>query len=277
MGGKFPCPVGRGPLWRHRILLPVVWLLGGCFPHPSPDAEELRVVTYNIRHGRGMDERVDLERTARVLARIEPHLVGLQEVDHRAQRSGAVAQADSLAQLLGMQPYFAPFMPFQGGEYGMAILTTLPVVRDWAIELPPGGSEPRVALAVQVILPGGDTLVAVNVHFDWVRDDTFRFAQASALAATLDTLSHPWILVGDLNDIPDSRTLALFLERGVELAKPDHASFTFPSTDPVREIDYIFMAPGGGWEGGEIQVVDETVASDHRPIVATLHRRAAAH
>lgn len=251
--------------------------MGGCAPPPVADRDEIRVASYNIRHGRGVDDRVDLERTARALARMAPDLVGLQEVDHRARRSGGVAQADSLAQLLGMRAYFAPFMPFQGGEYGMAILTSLPVVRSWTVQLPSGGSEPRVALAAQVILPGDDTLVAVNVHFDWVRDDTFRFAQASVLAATLDTLSHPWILVGDLNDVPDSRTLALFRERGVEPGKPTESSFTFPSPDPVRQIDYIFIAPQGSWVGGESQVVSETVASDHRPIHVTLRRREAAH
>src|SRR5690606_21711706 len=129
-----------------------------------------------------------------------------------------------------------------------------------------------VALAVRVRPPGGDPLMVVNVHFDWVRDDSFRFAQAEALAAYLDGLSMPYVLIGDFNDVPESRTLALFKTRAGEAEKPDGARFTFPSTKPAREIDYIVFAPASAWRAGEVRVVDETLASDHRPLLAVLER-----
>jgi endonuclease/exonuclease/phosphatase family metal-dependent hydrolase len=232
----------------------------------------LQVVSYNIRHGRGSDDSLDLARTAAVLRALTPDLVGLQEVDDRVTRSGGVDQAADLGRRLGMQHAFGAFMEYQGGRYGMALLSRHPIVRSWSVVLPEG-NEPRIALAAEIALPGGDTITAVNVHFDWVDDDAFRFAQASTLAAVLDTLSRPYVLLGDFNDQPGSRTIALFRARAAEARKPAAEHLTFSSTAPEKEIDFIFAAPAGAWEVGEARVVRERIASDHRPVVAPLRRR----
>lgn len=246
---------------------------------PAPDSgagaqssdRDLRIVSYNIKHGRGNDEVVDLDRTAAVLRALAPDIVGLQEVDNGAERSGGVAQAEHLGRALGMHDVFGPFMEFQGGEYGMAILSRYPVVMSRRILLP-DGNEPRIALGVDVRLPGGDMLTIINVHFDWVRDDRFRYAQASALTEHLDRLETPYILLGDFNDTPGSRTLRLFQSRASEAAKPADDRFTFASASPEREIDFIFYAPAARFETREVRVIDEPVASDHRPVLAVLRR-----
>lgn len=243
-------------------------------PAPSPmgAAAPLTVVSYNIRHGAGVDDRIDLPRTAAVLRALAPDLVALQEVDHRVRRSGNVAQADSLGALLGLRAAFGAFMPYQGGEYGLAILSRHPIVRATPVRLP-DGNEPRVALIADIALPHGDTISAVNVHFDWVDNDTLRFAQARALTRVLDTLSRPWVILGDFNDQPGSRTLALFTARAVEASKPRDAHFTFSSTEPAKEIDFILAAPAPAWQPATARVVPERIASDHRPVVTQLVRR----
>jgi endonuclease/exonuclease/phosphatase family metal-dependent hydrolase len=230
---------------------------------------ELRVVTYNIKHGRGNDEVVDLARTAAVLRALRPDVVGLQEVDDRVTRSGRVPEAQQLGESLEMQHAFGKFMDYQGGAYGMAILSRHPIVRSTPVALPEG-NEPRVALAAELRLPDGSPLAVVNVHFDWVRDDAFRFAQAQALAAYLDSLTVPYILLGDFNDVPASRTLALFHRRATEAAKPDADRLTFSSTRPEKEIDFIFFSPAAAFRVREVRVIDERVASDHRPVLAVL-------
>jgi endonuclease/exonuclease/phosphatase family metal-dependent hydrolase len=235
---------------------------------------DVRVVSYNIKHGRGNDEVVNLERTAGVLRGLRPDIVGLQEVDDRATRSGGVPQAERLGALLGLRHAFGKFMDFQGGAYGLAILTTYPIVSTRSVQLPEG-NEPRVALAVEVRLPGDRPLTIVCVHFDWVRDDGFRFAQASTLAKFLDTLTTPYVLLGDFNDVPESRTLALFTARAANATKPAGDRFTFSSTEPRREIDFVFFSPAAAFTTQEVRVIDEPVASDHRPVLAVL--RAAAH
>jgi endonuclease/exonuclease/phosphatase family metal-dependent hydrolase len=239
-------------------------------PGPVPEAP-LRIASYNIRHGRGMDDEVDLERTAGVLNALRPDIVALQEVDEGTTRSGNVDQSRELGRLTGLDPAFGAFMDYQGGRYGMAILSRYPIDRAWSIELPPG-NEPRVALAARIVRPPADTVVVVNVHFDWVADDGFRFAQAQALAAVLDTLAYPFVLVGDLNDQPGSRTHALFEARALQATAPENARLTFPADAPGREIDFVFGGPHGAWQVRSARVVDERVASDHRPVVAELVR-----
>jgi len=268
------------PHRRHGAALALITLsLLGCavrahrpFTADAP-LRALSIVSYNIRHGRGMDDRVDLPRTAAVLRAQSPDIVGLQEVDQRVTRSNGAAQADSLGRLLGMHAAFGAFMPYQGGEYGMGILSKHPIVRSQALRLP-DGNEPRVALLAEIALPGHDTIAVINVHFDWVQNDTLRFAQAAALTQVLDTISRPWILLGDFNDRPGSRTLALFTSRATEARKPSADHFTFSSTEPVQEIDFIFAAPARAWRVNSARVITEPMASDHRPVHATLTRLA---
>ena len=233
---------------------------------------ELRIVSYNIRHGRGMDDSVNLARAANVLRALQPDIVGLQEVDDRVRRSGSVDEAATLGGTLGMEHAFGAFMEYQGGNYGLAILSRFPITRATPVRLP-DGNEPRVALIAEIRLPDARTIAVVNVHFDWVSDDAFRFAQASALAAVLDTISVPYILLGDFNDEPGSRTLTLFQQRAVELAKPASDRLTFSSTEPVKEIDFVFAAPAAAWGGGSARPVTEPMASDHRPVLATVTLR----
>ncbi len=249
-----------------RHLLFAVGVVLGCTP---AEPVELRVVSYNIRHGRGMDGEVNLERTAAVLRRLTPDIVALQEVDNRVTRSGGDDQAAVLGGLLGMEHAFGAFMDYQGGQYGMAILSRYPIVRVDPVRLPEG-NEPRVALAVELEVPGGGRVMVVNVHFDWVSDDGFRYAQAEHLAAYLDALTLPYLLVGDFNDLPASRTLGLFRARAVEVAKPSGAGFTFPAAEPAKEIDYIFAGPAAAWSGGVAEVIPEREASDHRPVLGVV-------
>jgi len=237
---------------------------------PLPDEFALRAVTYNIKHGRGMDDSVNLARTAATLSELAPDLVGLQEVDLGVRRSGGVNQAAELGRHLAMHAAFGTFMPHDGGRYGMAILSRFPLRNVRSLRLP-DGNEPRVALLAEVRLPGGEPLTVVNVHFDWVDDDAFRFAQASALAEHLRTLTTPWLLLGDFNDNADSRTLGLFRTLAAESAKPATARATFPSPAPEQEIDFLFTAPPSRWRTNAVRVVPETIASDHRPVLAELN------
>jgi endonuclease/exonuclease/phosphatase family metal-dependent hydrolase len=263
---------------RARIILRVLVVLllaAGCARATQettadvPESVTWRVVSYNIRHGRGMDDRVDLERTARVLRRLDADIIALQEVDAGVARSGGEDQAELLADRLGMHHAFGSFMDYQGGRYGMAILARPSIRKADPVRLTEG-NEPRVALAVEIVQPDGGVLTIVNVHFDWVRDDGFRFAQAREVVRFLHDLSGPWILAGDFNDQPGSRTLNLFHETAREAVKPRERRFTFSSMDPRREIDFVFVSPAHEWSVGRVEVVDETMASDHLPMVAEL-------
>ncbi|MFG0262340.1 MAG: endonuclease/exonuclease/phosphatase family protein [Novipirellula sp. JB048] len=154
--------------------------------------------------------------------------------------------------------------PYRDSRHPIEHVTSVPL---------PAGREPRVALAVRVRMPSGDPLMIVNLHFDWIGDDRARFAQATQLAKYLDKLEMPLILLGDFNDRPGSRTLDLLGQDKLEAKKPASDRFTFSSTDPRSEIDFIFAAPPAVWKVRSTAVIDEPLASDHRPVLAeiTIH------
>jgi len=234
---------------------------------PAGAEKGIRVVSYNIKRGLGNDGATDLKRTAAVLRKLKPDLVALQEVDEKTQRSGKVDQAAELGKLLSMQYAFRPFMNYNGGRYGLAVLSRYPIRRASSVELP-DGNEPRVALAAEIVLPGQTRFMLVNTHLDWVKDDAFRFNQAKKLKAYLNGLNIPYVLAGDFNDTPGSRTLKLLRTGMMEASKPAANRLTFSSTKPTIEIDFIFAAPASQWSLGRVEVIDEPVASDHRPVLA---------
>ncbi len=240
----------------------------------------LRVVTSNIRHGRGMDNEVDLERIAARLNSLDADVIALQEVDLAVTRSGSVNQAASLGARLAMRPAFGAFMTLEPdagigrGRYGCAILSRHPIVATRSLRLP-DGNEPRVALEVDIRLPDDTVVTIINVHFDWVDDDRFRFAQTERVVARIRELiasGRQGVLLGDFNDGPTSRTIALVREVASEATKPAGASATYPAPEPTQEIDYVFAWPLDAWVAEDVRVVDERVASDHRPVAATLRR-----
>lgn len=230
--------------------------------------EALHLLSYNIRHGRGMDDKIDFDRIARVIADTKPDLVALQEVDRGVRRSGEVDTPELLGKKLGMHHAFGVVMPYQGGEYGLAILSKFPVVETRVHKLP-DGAEPRVALEVEIDLPQtsgkASRISFVCVHFDYVRRDEARFAQASTLIEILRKRKHPVIVAGDYNDTRGSRTLDAF---AAEFHIPDTAGPTFGSSNPQKEIDFITWR--GLPERAELRVIDEKEASDHFPLTAVI-------
>lgn len=262
---------------RSRAAALLILLLGACAAPraaaPAPAPAPLRIVAYNIKHGRGMDGAVDLDRIAAVLAPLDADLVLLQEVDEVCGRSGGVDEAAFLGERLGMEPRFCSFMDHDGGRYGLATLSRLPIVAEERIDLPDGTEEPRAAEAVTVQL-GGRRVRVVNAHLDWKADGARRLAQARVLREVLVrqpedvTLT---ILGGDLNAKPGSPTLTVFQagDDGLRRLGPDGP--TFPSDAPDRTIDHFLVAPADAGVGApRCWVVDEPMASDHCPVVLEL-------
>ena len=61
--------------------------------------QSLRIMSYNIRIGIGMDQQTNLKRIAEVINKIQPDYVGLQEVDSVCERSGWINQYAELARV----------------------------------------------------------------------------------------------------------------------------------------------------------------------------------
>ncbi|MBI4876890.1 MAG: endonuclease/exonuclease/phosphatase family protein [Acidobacteria bacterium] len=222
-------------------------------------AAEVTVLSYNIRHCEGVDGKLDVARIAAVIRSVKPGVVALQEVDRKTERAGGADQAEELGRLTGLTAIFGRAIDYGGGQYGNAVLTRLPVKR-WANH-PLPGQEPRALMEVDF---GAFTFFAT--HLDATREDTHR----AAAAAEINRLAKsPALLAGDLNAVPGSTPMKILAGEwsvaGEGLSLP-----TIPVRQPARQIDYILFRPATRWKVIEIRVLDEPLASDHRPILAVL-------
>ena len=228
-------------------------------------------MSYNIHHGEGLDKKLDLERIAKVITDAKADIVGLQEVDRGCARTQKRDLPAELAKLTGLKVHFEKNIPYQGGEYGNAILTRFPIKRAKNTHyqmLRPG--EQRGVLQLVLEVHGRDVLF-MNTHIDYRPDDAERVLNVDELrgiVAAAGTL--PVIMVGDFNAMPGSRTitnLKTFLSDTWELAgKGD--GFTFSAREPKKRIDYVWITKAS-LEPRKIEVL-RSEASDHLPLLAEL-------
>ena len=235
-----------------------------------------RIVTYNVHRCVGNDRRLNVARIAEVLARLEPDIVALQELDVGRARTGHVDQAHEIARRLDMACHFHAALTVEEERYGDAILTCYPE-RLVQVGPLPGydrmrALEPRGALWVEVEIDGRTTQV-INTHLGLVPRE--QQIQAAWLAGPA-WLEHPHcagptILLGDFNATGASvvyRTLTAKLRAARTLAPRGAPTSTFPSPLPVLRIDHLFVSR-------EVQVKEvlvpfdplTRVASDHLPLV----------
>lgn len=228
----------------------------------------LRVLCYNIHHGEGMDGKTDLLRIARVIRAADPDLVALQEVDDRTKRTSGVDQTAELARLTGLDGRFGKAIDFQGGGYGQAVLSRFPI-GDALVHPLPGmpDRERRIALEVRLTIDGRD-LSFVTTHLDH-QLAAEREQQAAKLNEFFARTERPTILAGDLNTTPDSKAFAVLLAQWAN-ATAGQGLLTIPVEKPTKQIDYILFRPTGRFRTVSAVVVDERVASDHRPVLVTL-------
>jgi endonuclease/exonuclease/phosphatase family metal-dependent hydrolase len=242
---------------------------------PAADAPpRVRILTYNIHHGEGVDGKFDLPRIAKVITSVKPDVVALQEVDKKTQRASGVDQAAELGKLTKMHAVFGKAMDYSGGEYGEAVLSRWPIESTRNVALPASeGHEPRAALSIRVKIPDTDiTFTFIGTHLDHTRDPANRVAQMKKINEALVTGEHrdtPSILAGDLNAVPDSEPMKIAFEHWRDGSANDPQP-TIPVVNPTRRIDYVLYRPASRWKVVETRVLDEQVASDHRPVLVVL-------
>lgn len=226
-------------------------------------SQPLRVMTYNIRNCIGMDNEADITRTANVIRRYNADIVAMQEVDSCTTRSKGIYVAGRLAEETGLHATFAPAIDFNGGRYGIALLSrTVPTaVHRLAL---PGREEKRAALIA--VFP---EYAVCCTHLSLTPED--QLASVNILSDTLTKLvpDMPILLMGDFNAEPESFTIIELRKSFTPLSLPtDH---TWPADKPITTIDYIFVS---GMDNfcltSEPIVADESTASDHRPIIIDL-------
>jgi endonuclease/exonuclease/phosphatase family metal-dependent hydrolase len=242
----------------------------------TPIAQTIRLLTYNIHSGVGVDRRYDLDRIHRVLLEEKPDIAALQEVDCHAKEGSTRDQAAQLAEGLGISSSFCATRPSGKGSFGIAVLSRFPVLHRQTYDLSHGASrEPRFCLRVDLQVEDGAALHVFNCHLGLGTGERTHQRKKMLSDAILlnENLHHPVVLMGDFNDRPlpvVSRTI----RRHFKDAYRSVGKFwgpTFRAGPLGLRLDYIYLSP-------EVRVIDcfvrrdslARVASDHRPVVATI-------
>ena len=235
----------------------------------SPIVKEMKIMSYNVLHCAGVDGKVNIARTAEVIKREAPRFVGLQELDCRsARRSGGVDQPAELGRHTGMHATFAQAIPYQGGGYGVAVLSREKPISVFKAPLP--GAEPRVLLLCEFKdCWFGTTHLALQ--------ETNRLASVEIIRKAVEerAATKPVYLTGDWNATPNSKSLTAM--RSFMTVLSDTTGRTFhgfkakDSSSPYC-IDYIAVDSKAARKTvvRESHVVPDVTTSDHSPVVATI-------
>ena len=154
---------------------------------------------------------------------------------------------------------------------GVAILSRLPLHNARSRPLPGAPDrEPRTDLTADVEMrPGLPMLQFSTTHLDQGFDIASRLAQVRFLNATVaPDEEQPAILAGDLNSQADSAVVSVLHQVWCDMfTAPEPLG---PQGLPRRRVDHVLARPAARWHTDDAQIVDDRIASDHRPVIVTL-------
>lgn len=225
-----------------------------CSNGDGNQSKTIRVMDYNVRNCKGLDDDVNYNRIAKVINKYSPDVVAIQELDSITTRYKTYVLG-VLANLTDMHDYFAPARDYKGGKYGLGILSKKPALSMNYYPLP-GSEEARVILIVEF-----EKFYFACTHLSLTTAD--QIASVDKIRNIFASLDKPVILAGDFNALPQSESIKAFEEFCTPLS--DTNQYTFPANDPNRCIDYIFTNDASIVSSG-FTVINEPQASDHRPL-----------
>ena len=243
-------------------------------------SKTLRVMSYNVHGCKGMDGQISTDRIISVIARYNPDVIALQELDAGRLRSLGVDQAERIAKKLGMSFQFHAVSHKKDEQYGNAILSRYPIVLIKNDVLPKLWNkaflEPRGAIWV-TIDHQGTKINIINTHLSlWPMEQLLQIKKLLGL----DWLQHPdckgpTILCGDLNTSPKSLVYKAICKRfkDSQLMLPGRKPLkTWFAGYPIRRLDHIFVSPEFHVRSIPVsrKVLDRT-ASDHLPVIVDLN------
>ena len=223
---------------------------------------DLKLMSYNIRNAKGMDNVRNVQRIANGINNEAPDVVAVQELDSMTTRSNQTFVLAEVAERTQMHASYAPAIDFQGGKYGIGILS-----KDKPLDIQtyplPGREEKRMLMVAEF----KDYFFACT-HLSLTEED--RLTSLEIIKNSVKSNQKPFFLAGDLNDTPNSKFIQALQEDFLILTNTKKP--TYPAPEPKETIDYI-----AAWKGNtdnfanlSAQVVEEPLASDHRPLTEQL-------
>lgn len=233
-------------------------------PLQARKVHTIRLTSYNIQHGAGLDGKIDHARQARILRKAHTDVAAIQEVDSATKRNGGLYSLEEIGRKAKMFATFAPAINYQGGKYGIGILSKKQPISVHRISLP-GREEARMLLVAEF-----EHYVVACTHLSLTDED--RLASAPIIVAEAGKWQKPFFLMGDLNDEPgmpfynEMQKHFLFLNPAYDKTFPadepniciDHVAMFLPTITPEYTLSFY-----NTWVGREDY-------SDHRPLHAKI-------
>lgn len=200
-------------------------------------AQQVNILSYNVHNCIGMDKEYNYRRIANVISQTSPDIVALQELDSVTVRNKGIHALGELEKLTGMHGTYAAAIPFQGGSYGIGILSReIPI--QYKIIPMPGREEKRTLIIAEF-----KDYVFCATHQSLTPED--QLLAVPLIEKALQNVDKPIFMAGDMNSAPASAPQ-------LELAKHfatlnDTTSYTFPADRPNRCIDYIYGYSKNGY------------------------------
>jgi len=173
----------------------------------------MKMMTYNIRGWRTMDDRPNLDAVGNVIAALQPDIVGLNEVFHPRvvkgqENDGRLPALENLARRLGMIYVFGPCMRWPAQDdmpvsaYGNAVLSRWPIIASAGHHLTAvEGKEQRGLLEARIELPDGRTFTVYQTHLGYSEEEVRLTQLRSVRAWTVRDRNRPHVVMGDFNAI----------------------------------------------------------------------------
>lgn len=240
----------------------LLFIFAALFIFSAQAQNTLKLMSYNIKNANGMDNVCNFQRIANVINNTSPDVVAIQEVDSMTNRSGQKYVLGEIADRTQMHGYFAPAIDYDGGKYGIGLLTKQVPLRLQTLPLP-GREEART-----LILAEFTDYIYCCTHMSLTEED--RMKSLELVKAFTSSSTKPLFLAGDMNAEPESGFIKELQKDFQILSNPKQ--HTFPAPDPKETIDYIatLKQNAKGFAVISAKVINEPMASDHRPILVEL-------
>ncbi len=249
----------------------------------------VKVMTFNIQHGIDGTSRYNLQRAIDTIARVQPDIVGLQEVtrnhpsyncDDQPARiaSGLRAATGQTWDVAYEQEWFTADVSCQKGgrgtgpeTEGLALLTRRSMTPPTMVTLP----DSRIGL--QAGLRDAFGLPVVVTHLSsGATKLAARTQQLDRLFAWARGFGEPLVVMGDFNTGPQAPELQPMLRvyRDAWVDAQQRGQAAGALTQRSTRVDFIFYLPGSSMTLESAEFVDTAaligvLASDHQPMVAT--------
>lgn len=229
---------------------------------PAQAGEAVRLMSYNVRNARGLDDVRNCQRIANVINNARPDVVAVQELDSVTHRSGGTDVLRELGERTQMHWFFAPAIDYDGGKYGIGLLSKMQPLSVKRLPLP-GREEARALIIAEF-----DRFFFACTHLSLTRED--RDASLAILKAEAAKSGKPFFLAGDFNAEIGSGFITELKKDFTILSDVKHP--TFPADKPEEILDYIVASKHvePDFIVKSAKVIDEPVASDHRPALVEL-------